>query len=463
MKNAGNIFLLIIALGVVSTPAWSQSDSELGLEYRKKGDNLSAIKHFEKALDAGDKDWWIYNNLASCYLETEQYDQALTAAREGYSHYPERGDMKNKLILILFRMAQDNFNIDLEKSEYVAKEILKIDTQNFNALHYYGLTLRNSEDSQKIHLSVDILIQAFELDPSHEWVLHNLLNAFSYSIRRYVKDSELEKTIDLSKKMYRHYQLKQQLYAEKKISLYDIHWMIAFPFLQKYGSNLPPEVQLPRIPVMETILELRPDNFYLKYTIGEAISDIGQEEAGYLIREEAYDDYIDYIKPVLEPVVIQPPLRGRILNVLHVPSLVWQPSSHSGLRKQAMDFILVDEEENNIGVGKSVFVPVAGTVTRIVNDDDEHSRIEFQIDEDLNYYMSHFQPGSIVLQEGQHVQSGTFVGLLGKLRTMVPHLHIEFTNEFHVSHPFIFEEIYTAEGVSVKYILPEKGEVFLYH
>jgi hypothetical protein len=130
-----------------------------------------------------------------------------------------------------------------------------------------------------------------------------------------------------------------------------------------------------------------------------------------------------------------------------------------------MDFILLDEDTNhkdnkNIGAGEPVYVPVSGTVRRVVNDSEEHSRIEFQITENLSYYMSHFQPGSIILREGDYVEAGAFVGVLGELITMVPHLHIEFTNKYHVSHPFIFTEVTTAAGSVKNNILPVQGETF---
>ena len=114
MNNTCEIWLLLVAAFFITPPVWSQSDSYLGLEHARNGNCSMAIRFFERALSAGETEWWIYNNLASCFLETRQYEQALNTAQKGYSHFPEQDDMKNKLIIVLFEMVQDNFRVNLE-------------------------------------------------------------------------------------------------------------------------------------------------------------------------------------------------------------------------------------------------------------------------------------------------------------------------------------------------------------
>ena len=144
--------------------------------------------------------------------------------------------------------------------------------------------------------------------------------------------------------------------------------------------------------------------------------------------------------------------------VMH--DFVKKPGPHAGLRKYAQDIIEYDEEDRNILENKPVYIPMSGTVINVDNNSSEHSLVRIRVSKELWYYMSHLKPGSIIVKKDQKVKTGQKIALMGKLVTMVPHMHIQFVNRFHVTVKFVFKHYKDSSGKVFRNKLPKQGEVF---
>ncbi len=102
--------------------------------------------------------------------------------------------------------------------------------------------------------------------------------------------------------------------------------------------------------------------------------------------------------------------------------------------------------EDYYAYGQPVYAPAAGTVVKVadglpesapqIETDTEHpagNHVVIQTAEAEYLYLAHMQPGSIVVAEGDTVEAGDLIGLVGNSgNTSEPHLHIHLQDQLEM-------------------------------
>jgi len=122
------------------------------------------------------------------------------------------------------------------------------------------------------------------------------------------------------------------------------------------------------------------------------------------------------------------------------------------------------EDEDSVAgfysYGEPVYAPADGRVTEVVdglesdimgNSDTDNpggNHVVIDIGDGKHVYFAHFKRGSIPVEEGQFVKSGTLVGRVGNSgNSTVPHLHMQVQNkptserDGRITYPFRFREM----------------------
>lgn len=115
--------------------------------YKKLGDNRSAIECYEQLLNANDKDVPVISSLANCYLETEEYDKAVSLYFKAYYLKPDVIKIKRGLVWSLFLSGDSNKALSvygIDNDDNAAIEDL------LNKGHIY-LALHKFDDARKYY------------------------------------------------------------------------------------------------------------------------------------------------------------------------------------------------------------------------------------------------------------------------------------------------------------------------
>lgn len=113
LKMASKFFGMSANINTKDTTAALYS----GIVNQSLGDNITAVKSFNKYLDNGGRDVAVFYSLAQALKMDKKYDEAVAVLKKGSSIHPNDKDLKNEVINIY--IASNNIDgaiADLEKS-----------------------------------------------------------------------------------------------------------------------------------------------------------------------------------------------------------------------------------------------------------------------------------------------------------------------------------------------------------
>ncbi|NLV67174.1 MAG: peptidoglycan DD-metalloendopeptidase family protein [Spirochaetes bacterium] len=460
LRNILLLSLLLISASAGGNQAGTDSfdNWNKAYEYLQTGDCGMALPWLLKAESSGEKTHWIYNNLVNCLLKDRKTEEALAFAKKGMERFPDEIVMRDTLI---WALQSSGWSLIGNKKYYEAenrfKEALVLDEKNAETLNGYGVALRESGDISKLAYSVDVLEQAFVLSPDKDYIFHNMWYAYSKLLTTAAADGDFETLEKQIKRLNSHYILNKKQYNKYNIGHDSIDDLSASAY-GVCGIDPQPGIDSDKcVTSLESMVAEYPDNYRLKFILGCAYTNNGNAAKGYLYREQAWADYLKIRKPVFAEIFLSFPLRGRILSIKYQAPV---PKSHSGLWRNAVDYIVVNKEGANISYGQKVYAPADGEITFISDGSPELSNLWLKMDNGYTVGLVHFRPGSFKVKKGQRVKSGDLLGELG-----IPdnaHLHMHIFNDQGATVPYKFKKFRSAEGKTISDNVPEPGKVFYF-
>ncbi len=427
-------------------------------ERLKNKDCAGALPYLKRADEDGENVYWIYNNLVNCLLKNEDRAGALHYARKGMTRYPHETVMRKTLIWALSSGAWKSFgDKDYAGAENLFREAYDLDNNDAEVLNGYGVALRENGSPSKLEQSVGLLEKAFSIDHEKNHILGNLTYSRHLLLRLYAKNSDFNNMEKAIGRIYAHYNSNLARYKKHNVRRCDIEEQVVAPY-DACGVNPTEGVDMHGCTAsLQRLLDRYPENYRLKHILGNAVTNTGNIERGYTLREEAYGDYLKYRRPIDPKIVLCSPLKGRVHVIKYNPP---KPKSHSGLWRHAMDYIVIDAPGKNISYNSPVYAPADGEITHVGDGSEDLSNLWLKMKNGLTVGLVHFKPGSFTVRKGERVIAGQKLGVLG-----IPgnaHLHMHIFNEYGATIPYLFKSFQDHKGAQRQNAHPDHGTFYTY-
>lgn len=462
---------------------------EYGLELRENKKLSEALSVLDKAFSLDKNDITATLWYGILLRENGDFKGSIAILEEGEKKF-DNNYITDNLIYSLVEQANLLWKENPAEAESMYLKALEINETNLTPLLWYGIFLN---DQKRYQEALDILIRAQKLYPDSEYLSGNINHSYLQLGLRFDEQGEPEEALKIYEQAIRsfpemlHYYyysfvgyLKLNRLDEAEACLGDWCRMKAQSSLT--GDELFSEENNIRYRLNDLVKKFIVDKdfaralalynelepyFTHRYLIlngrGELLWFNGEKEEGIATINKAYDEYMKNHPENINPVFINPPVKGTYIVACGNNSTTTM--THAGFARFCFDFMGSDaigrtmppEAEDlggntdYFGFGMPIYSPVDGVVVSVYDDGIDHppttewsyhlegNHITIQDENSYNYVFVHNKHKSALVRKGDKVVAGQQIASIGNTASSVPHLHFGvWSKDWTVSIPIRF-------------------------